>query len=107
VYAQSDTKQQGAGDMNCPMMADGEMQKQMAAMMTEMRTMMERTGDPAAKSRMQTMHDHMSAMMANMQKMHGGMMRAPAAASGKAAEPPAAAPPAAGKEDHEAHHPAK
>jgi hypothetical protein len=38
VYAQSDTKQQGAGDMNCPMMADGEMQKQMAAMMTESRS---------------------------------------------------------------------
>lgn len=107
VYAQSDTKQHGAAAMNCPMMADGEMHKQMAVMMTDMRAMMDGISDPAAKTRMQRMHEHMGAMMANMQKMHGGMMQAPTTGAGKAAEAPAPSPPAAGKEDHESHHPAK
>jgi hypothetical protein len=103
VYAQSDTSQSKAG-MNCPMMAgSADMQKQMGAMMTDMRVMMDGTADPAAKARMQAMHERMNAMMANMQKMQGGMMPAPAPGTGKAAEP--SAPPAAGKESHEEHHP--
>jgi hypothetical protein len=107
VIAQSDSKQQTAGAMNCPMMADGEMHKQMADMVVDMRAMMDGISDPAAKTRMKRMHEHMRAMMANMQKMHGGMMQTPTAETGKAAEAPAASPPAAVKEDHEAHHPAK
>jgi hypothetical protein len=39
--------------------------------------MMDGISDLAAKARMQSMHEHMGAMMANMQKMHGGMMQAP------------------------------
>lgn len=106
VYAQSGTTQQGAGVMNCPMMTGaGDMQKQMGGMMTDMRTLMDSTGDPAVKARMQAMHERMSAMMANMQKMQGGMMSAPTQGGAKAAEPPATSPPAAGNEDHEAHHP--
>jgi hypothetical protein len=82
-----------------------DMKKEMGTMMGDMRAMMDGTSDPAVKTRMQAMHDRMNAMMVNMQKMHGGMMHAPAAGNGKAAEPPATSPPAAGKEDHEAHHP--
>jgi hypothetical protein len=106
VYAQSGSAQQGAGVVNCPMMTDvGDMQKQMGGMMTDMRALMDGTGDPAVKARMQAMHERMSAMMTNMQKMPGGKMGAPMQGGAKAAEPPATPPPAAGKEDHEAHHP--
>jgi hypothetical protein len=106
VYAQSGANQP-TGGMNCPMMTDAaDMQKQMGAMMNDMRAMMEGSADPATKTRMQAMHERMNAMMANMQKMQG-MMRGPAAGTGKANEPPAASPPAAEKEDHEAHHPGK
>lgn len=107
VYAQSGSTQQGAGVMNCPMMTDAaDMQKQMGGMMTDMRALTDGTGDPAVKARMQAMHERMGAMMANMQKMHGGMMGAPAQSGAKATEPPVTPPPTAGKEDHEAHHPA-
>jgi len=105
IYAQGGASQP-AGGMHCPMMTDAaDMQKQMGTMMGDMRAMMDGTSDPAVKTRMQAMHGRMNAMMVNMQKMHGGMMHAPAAGNGKAAEPPATSPPAAGKEDHEAHHP--
>jgi hypothetical protein len=90
--------------MNCPMMGD-QMQKQMSGMMTDMRAMMEDTKDPAAKSRMQSMHERMRAIMANMQKMHGGMMMgtAPNNPSGTAEAPTPS--PDQPKEDHKEHHP--
>ena len=110
VYAQSGANQAAVG-MNCPMMTDAaDMQKQMGAMMNDMRTMMEGSADPAMKTRIQAMHERMSAMMANMQKMQGAMMRVPGPGSGKSADPAESAPaspPAAAKEDHEAHHPEK
>jgi hypothetical protein len=62
--------------MNCPMMADMPgMQKDMGSMMSDMQAMLKDTKDPAMKERMQNMHDHMSAMMASMQRMgNTGMM---------------------------------
>ena len=98
AFAQTSDKQ-SSNATNCPMMTD-QMQKQMKGMMADMRGMMEGTKDPAAKSRMQTMHERMGAMMANMQKMHGGMM-------GTAPEIPEAPAPAPDqrKENHEEHHP--
>ena len=99
VYAQSGANQQGG--MRCPMMTEAaDIQKQMGAMMTDMRSIMDGASDPSVKARMQMMHERMSAMMANMQKMH-----APAGETAKGAEPPTMPPPASGKEDHEAHHP--
>ena len=106
VLAQTGPSAQTASPMNCPMMTDvDQMQKQMGGMMTDMRAMMDGTNDPAVKSRMQTMHEQMSAMMANMQRMHGGMMRAPAAANAKAAEPPTTLAPNSAKQNHEEHRP--
>jgi hypothetical protein len=103
VYAQNGANQPAAG-MGCPMMADAaDMQKQMGAMMADMRAMMNGMSDPAAKARM---HERMNAMMATMQKMHGGMMKAPVTGT-EGAEAPTTSPPAAAKEDHEAHHPGK
>jgi hypothetical protein len=102
LYAQTSENQQAAKPLNCPMMTDvDQMQKQMSGMMTDMWAMMDGTNDPAVKSRMQTMHEHMSAMMANMQRMHG----APAAANAKAAEPPTTPAPKSTKQNHEEHHP--
>lgn len=101
AFAQTDKQVSNA--MNCPMMTD-QMQKQMGTMMSDMRAIMEGTKDPAAKSRMQAMHERMGGMMANMQKMHGGMIGA-APQAPKEAEPPAAATPDAGKQNHEEHHP--
>jgi len=93
--------------MNCPMMSQtAEMQKEMGGMMSEMRTLMDGTTDPETKTRMQRMHDHMTAMMANMQKMHGGLMHHPAAASSKPAEPPAHSQ-APASDEHDIHHPSK
>ena len=63
-----------AGGMNRPMMAgSGSMMNDMGKMMTDMRAMMNGTSDPAMKARMQSMHDQMAGMMANMLKMSEGM----------------------------------
>ena len=106
AMAQTGPSAQTASPMNCPMMTDvDQMQKQMSGMMSDMRAMMNGTGDPAVKSRMQTMHERMSAMMANMQRMHGVMMGAPATANAKAAEPPATQAPNSAKQNHEEHRP--
>ena len=90
AFAQTSPNQQSPNAMNCPMMGD-QMQKQMSTMMTDMRAMMEGANDPTTRSRMQAMHDRMSAMMVNMQKMHGRMMGPAPDASAKGAEPPALA----------------
>jgi hypothetical protein len=106
LYAQTSADQQAAKPLNCPLMTDvDQMQKQMNGMMTDMRAIMDGTNDPAVKSRMQTMHEHMSAMMANMQRMHGGMMRMPDTANAKAAEPPTTQAPNSAKQNHEEHRP--
>jgi Skp family chaperone for outer membrane proteins len=105
AFAQAVPGAQATNPLNCPMMTDvDQMQKQMSGMMTDMRAMMDGTKDAMVKSRMRTMHEHMSAMMANMQKMHGGMMRAPDVGDAKAAEPPTQAP-GSSKQNHEEHHP--
>ena len=104
AYAQTVTKQQNAEAMNCPPMANAEtMQKQMGAMMSDMRTMMDRASDPATKARMQAMHERMSAMMANMQMMHQGRMT-PGSGTEKP-ETPATPPAPDGNQDHDGHHP--
>lgn len=60
--------------MNCLMMSNsGALQKDMGDIRAEMADTMKDMADPAMKARMQKMHDHMSAMMAQMQK-NGGMM---------------------------------
>ena len=118
VYAQTETAPSGAAGMNCPMMG-ADMQNGMSAMMTDLRTAMDATNDPAMKARLQGMQERMTAMMANMQNMHGrmgGMMNmkmkmgagkaAPSVQeNAKTAEPPA--PNTPGNQEHEGHHPAK
>ena len=97
--------------MNCPMMAGmSGMQNDMGGMMSDMQAMMKGAKDPALKERMQKMHDHMSAMMANMQKMGsmGMMMGGQQPANPAPAKPETAPSPApASPEDHAAHHPAQ
>jgi len=102
AFAQTSDKQ-SSNAMNCPTMTE-QMQKRMSGMMTDMRAMMEDTKDSTAKSRMQTMHERMSAVMANTQRMHGGMMgTAPDNPSGTAEAPTPS--PDQRKENHEEHHP--
>jgi len=106
AFAQTAPGQQAPRPMNCPMMADADqMQKQMGAMMADMRAMMNASGDPTAKARMQTMHDHMSAMMANMQKMHGGTAMGTSSAETAKAESKTPSATGSAKENHEEHHP--
>ena len=105
AYAEGDAPAKNTAAMGCPMMGQmTAMQKDMDGLMGDMNAMMKGTADPAAKARMQTMHDHMTAMMANMQMMGGGMMGAAIPPrSGKDATPaPSTTPPAA--EEHDAHH---
>jgi hypothetical protein len=94
---------------NCPTMGQmTAMQKDMAGLRGDMDTMTKSMSDPAAHARMQAMRDHMTAMMANMQMMGGGMMGgATPSQSGKGATPAPSAPPAGGAEEHDAHHPDK
>jgi hypothetical protein len=97
--------------MNCPMMAGmSGMQNDMGGMMSDMQAMMKDAKDPALKERMQRMHDHMSAMMASMQKMGsmGTMMGGQQPTNTTPAKPETAPSPApASPEDHAAHHPAQ
>jgi hypothetical protein len=79
AYAQSGTAAQAdaakpvpQGMMNCPMMADTGMQKDMGGMMFEMQAITNDTKDAATKERMQKIQDRMAVMMANMQKRMGG-----------------------------------
>ncbi|WP_374545427.1 hypothetical protein [Rhodoblastus sp.] len=108
--AQQDDAPKGAGGMNCPMMSNsGALQKGMGDVRAEMADMMKDMTDPAMKARMQKMHDHMSAMMAQMQKnggmMGGGMMGGGMMGGQKSGDGDKAAPPPAAPDDHSAHHP--
>jgi hypothetical protein len=106
AYAAGDVPAKTAA-ANCPTMGQmAAMQKDMAGLRGDMDTMMKSMSDPAAHARMQTMRDHMTAMMANMQMMGGGMMGgATPPQSGKDATPAPSAAPPAGAED--THHPDK
>lgn len=104
----ADTPAASSMAMNCPMMAGmSGTQKDMGGMMSDMQAMVNDTKDPAMKERMQKMHDHMSAMMAGMQKMGSmGMMGGQQPGNAGPAKPetdPSPAP--VSPEDHAAHHP--
>lgn len=104
--------------MACPMMGDmAAMQKDMGAMMGEVEGMMKNTKDPAQNEHLQKMHDRMTAMMVNMQKMSamhgmmgnmtsGGMPGAPAPNNAAPAAPAPNNTSPVSPEDHQAHHPA-
>ena len=102
-YAQTDTAPKSSNGMNCPMTADmGAMQKNMGGMMADMSAMTTGMRDPSMKARMEKMHDQMTAMMVNMQKMGGSAMpRGQTPGSAALATPPAS------PEEHDAHHPAQ
>ena len=106
AYAQGDVPAKTAA-ANCPMMGQmATMQKDMVGLRGEMDTMLKSMSDPAAHARMQLMRDHMTAMMANMHMMGGGMGGASSPQTGNEAAPaPSAAPPTG--EEHDAHHPDK
>lgn len=76
----------------------------MGSMMAEMVAMKGAMRDPKMKAQMQKMHTQMSAMMANIETMNGGMMGHETASARKkkgatsSAEPPGA---------HQDHHPAQ
>jgi hypothetical protein len=108
AYAQGNLTAKTAA-VNCPTMGQmAVMQKDMAGLRGDMDTMMKSMSDPAAHARMQPMRDHMTAMMANMQLMGGGMMGgATTTQSGKDATPAPSAAPPAGAAEHDAHHPDK
>jgi hypothetical protein len=88
---------------NCPMM--GTMQRNMGAMMKDMNVMMTGTTDPTMKARMEKMQDKMSAMMANMQKMGGGMMGGGMMHGGAVQDSAPSTTPSAKPDDHASHHP--
>jgi hypothetical protein len=88
---------------NCPMM--GTMQRSMGAMMKDMNVMMADTTDPAMKARMEEMQDKMSAMMASMQKMGGGMMGGGMMHGGAVQGSAPSTTPSAKSDDPASHHP--
>jgi hypothetical protein len=103
AYAAGDVPAKTAA-AKCPTMGQmAVMQKDMVGLRGDMDTMMKSMSDPAAHARMQTMRDHMTAMMANMQMMGGAT---PPQGVKDATPAPSVAPPA-GAEKEDTQHPDK
>ena len=108
AYAQGEATPKGMGGLNCPMTTDTTaMQKDLGTMMKDVDGMMKGTLNAAMKDHLQKMHDQMTAMMVNMQKMGGmmagGMMQGgqqPGSAAQSKPDKPSVSP-----EDQDAHHP--
>jgi hypothetical protein len=108
AFAQSASAEKSAPGMACPTRMDMMgMQKNMGSMMAEVAAMKGDMRDTQMKDRMQKMHMQMSAMMANMEKMGGGMMGRQMAPAGKMKDAAPSATPPTTSGDHQDHHPAQ
>ncbi len=114
AFAQTNAAPNPQGGMNCPMSDMPTVKKDMSSMMSDLDAMMKETNDPAMKAMMSKLHDKMSAMMAMMQKMGGGMMKGGmmkggmmggGAMQGAPGAGGTNAPVAPSTEDHQSHHP--